>query len=234
MAAKPREVRAEVREVRWLADDLAEADFRVTAPAGWTFRAGDSVAVAVGDGESQLPIASTPSRIGAVTIAADVSRAGAAGEWLRGLTPGAAVGFKGPVGSLGFDRADPRRALFVAEEIGVVSARSVLAHLYETGHGRPTALIAWGRDPSRLVYEAQFRSLARRYPSFSYLPAVREASGVWRGETGEPADAVERLVHSVDRLLVYVLGGAETVQRVRDVLAKKGIDRRSVKAEKLW
>ena len=91
-----------------------------------------------------------------------------------------------------------------------------------------------GRDPSRLLYDADFRALARRYPSFSYFPTVREAPPGWRGEKGELTDAVERLVHSVDRLVVYVCGGGETIHRVRDVLVRKGMDRRSVKWEKFW
>jgi len=45
---------------------------------------------------------------------------------------------------------------------------------------------------------------------------------------------VERLVHSVDRLVVYVCGGGETIHRVRDALVRKGMDRKSVKWEKFW
>ena len=81
---------------------------------------------------------------------------------------------------------------------------------------------------------SEFRSLARRYPGFTYVPAVREAPAAWRGETGEPAQVIDRLVHSVDRLVVYVCGGGDTVNAVRDALVKKGMDRKSVKWEKFW
>jgi NAD(P)H-flavin reductase len=66
------------------------------------------------------------------------------------------------------------------------------------------------------------------------MPAVREAQAGWRGETGEAAGVVDRLVHSVDRLVVYVCGGGDTVNAVRDALVKKGMDRKSVKWEKFW
>ncbi len=112
--------------------------------------------------------------------------------------------------------------------------RSILQDLYETGFGRPVSLIYWARDPSWLLYDAEFRSLARRYPGFTYLPAVRESQAGWRGETGEAAAVVDRLVHSVDRLVVYVCGGGDTVNAVRDALVKKGMDRKSVKWEKFW
>jgi len=97
-----------------------------------------------------------------------------------------------------------------------------------------TALIYWARNPGWLVYDADFRSLARRYPGFSYLPVLREPPPTWRGEKGEPAEAVDRLVFGVDKLIVYVCGGGETVNRVRDTLVKKGMDRKSVKWEKFW
>jgi NAD(P)H-flavin reductase len=84
------------------------------------------------------------------------------------------------------------------------------------------------------VYDAEFRSLARRYPSFTYLPALREPPAGWRGEKGEPAEVVDRLVHNVDRLIVYVCGGGETIDRVRQALVAKGMERRSVKWEKFW
>jgi ferredoxin-NADP reductase len=177
---------------------------------------------------------SSPTRRRTITLAVDVAPGGMGSQWLRALKLGDPVEFKGPTGGFTFNRADPRRAVFVAEEIGIVPVRSILAGLYETGFGRPASLIYWARDPSWLLYDAEFRSQARRYPSFTYMPAVRESQSGWRGETGETAAVVDRLVHSVDRLVVYVCGGGDTVNAVRDALVKKGMDRKSVKWEKFW
>ena len=177
---------------------------------------------------------SSPAHKSSITLSVDVAPAGIGSQWLRTLKVGDPVSFKGPSGAFVFNRADPRRALFIAEEIGIVPIHSILSHLYETGYGRGNGLIFWGRSQAHLLYDAHFRSLARRYPGFSYLPAVREAEVGWRGERGEVTDAVERLVHSVDRLVVYVCGGGETIQKVRDVLVRKGMDRKSVKWEKFW
>jgi ferredoxin-NADP reductase len=179
-------------------------------------------------------MASSPTRRDVLTLSVDLTPGGIGSQWLRGLEVGQRVRFKGPSGVFLFNRADPRRALFVAEEIGIVPVRSILTHLYETGYGRPNGLIYWARDPSWLLYDAELRSLARRYPAFSYLPALREPPVAWRGERGEPADVVDRLVHSVDRLIVYVCGGGETIDRVRQALVAKGMDRKSVKWEKFW
>jgi phenol hydroxylase P5 protein len=235
VAPRAREAKAVVTAIRWPHPEVVEVDLRVTDPPDWTFQAGQWISMPFGPKLVRAwSMISSPTRRGSITLAVDVSPDGIGSRWLRERKPGDAVGFKGPTGAFVVDRADPRRALFVAEEIGIVPICSILTYLYETGYGRPSGLILWGRDPSWLLYDAQFRSLARRYPSFSYLPAVREAGPGWRGERGEVADAVERLVHSVERLVVYVCGGGETIQKVREVLVRKGMDRKSVKWEKFW
>ena len=159
---------------------------------------------------------------------------GLGSQWIRGLKPGDPVTFKGPTGGFVADRADPRRPVFVAEEIGVVPIRSILFDLYATGFDRPAGLIQWARNPEWLLYESDFRELSRRHQGFSYLPVLREPPATWRGEKGECHEAVDRLVHSVDRTVVYVCGGEGTIKQVRQALMAKGMDRKSVKWEKFW
>jgi ferredoxin-NADP reductase len=235
VALKPRECRGEVTAVRAITPAIVEVDLKVIEPADFTFAAGQWISVPFGPKNVRAwSMVSTPARKGGFTLSIDVAPGGIGSQWVRGLEPGHPVQFKGPSGGFVFNRADPRRAVFVAEEIGIVPVRSILSHLYETGYGRPTALIYWARNLEWLVYDADFRSLARRYPAFSYLPALREPPAGWRGERGEAAEAVDRLVFGIDRLVVYVCGGGETINKVRDVLVKKGMDRKSVKWEKFW
>jgi ferredoxin-NADP reductase len=235
LAQKPRECRAEVTAIRWPCPEVIEVDLRMVEPPELDFDAGQWISVPFGPKVVRAwTILSTPARKRSITLSVDVTPGGIGSQWLRALKVGDPVPFKGPTGGFVFSRADPRRAVFVAEEIGIVAVRTILAHLYETGYGRPTILISWGRDPSWLLYDTEFRSLARRYPGFTYVTTVREAPAAWRGETGEVAGVVDRLVHSVDKLVVYVCGGGDTVNAVRDVLVKKGMDRKSVKWEKFW
>jgi len=232
---KPRDCRATVAAVRWLTPEVVEVDLSVTEPADFRFEAGQWISVPFGPKIVRAwSMASAPNRKGPITLSVDVAPGGIGSQWLRALEPGAPVEFKGPNGGFVFTRADPRRALFVAEEIGIVPIRSILTELYETGYGRPAALIFWARDPGWLIYDAEFRSLARRYPSFSYFPVAREAPADWRSDRGEPHEAVDRLVHAVEGLVVYVCGGAETIRRAREVLVEKGMDRKSVRWEKFW
>jgi ferredoxin-NADP reductase len=232
---KPRECRARVSAVRTLQPEVVEIDLQMAEPPSLPFSAGQWVSVPFGPKTVRAySMVSTPARAGALTLSIDVSPGGLGSRWVRELAPGQEVRFKGPTGGFVFDRADPRRPLFAAEEIGVVPIRSMLADLYETGFGRPAVLVLWARDPAWLLYDAELRTLARKYPGLTYVPVLREAPAGWRGERGELAAAVTRLIHAVDGLVAYVCGGEGTIKQVREVLVGKGMDRKSVKWEKFW
>ena len=85
------------------------------------------------------------------------------------------------------------------------------ADLYETGYGRPAILIYWARDPSWLLYDAEFRSLlldADRAGTVAHaltglwdaLAGVRDqlSSDIWRvfGATDRAAEALRANPHS--------------------------------------
>jgi NAD(P)H-flavin reductase len=228
-------VRAEVVAVRRLAPEIVEAELRMVEPPEFHFEAGQWVSVPFGPKRVRAyTMASTPQHRREITLCADVAPGGIGSEWFQALEPGQMVVFKGPTGGFVFDRRDPRRPLFVAEEIGIVPIRSILWDLYETGFGRPARLVHWARDPSWLVYERDFRFLARRAPSLEYVPVVREPAGGWPGDKGEAPDLVNRTVASVEGLVAYVSGGGVMINQVRRVLMGKGMDRKAVKWEKFW
>lgn len=235
MATQVVQCRARVEAVRSLTPNIIEAELALVEPTEFAFAAGQWVSVPFGPKTVRAyTIASTPVNRRRITLCADVAPGGIGSKWFRQLEPGQAVEFKGPTGGFVFNRADPRRPLFVAEEIGIVPIRSILWDLYQTGFGRPARLIYWCRDPSWLAYHAEFVLMARRFPAFEYLSVVREAAGGWRGEKGEAADLVERVVPSVEGLIAYVSGGGETINKVRAVLMARGMERKAVKWEKFW
>lgn len=218
--------------VRRLAPAVLEADLEMEDPPALVFEAGQWVSVPFGPKVVRAySIASTPRAPRRITLCADVSPGGVGSAWFQALTPGTLVRFKGPLGGFVFPRADPRRPLFVAEEIGIVPIRAILTELYETGFGRPTVLVYWARDPAWLVYDAEFRSLARRFPAFDYHPLVGAGAP---GGAEALAAAVVRLVSDVTELVAYVAGGGTMIRRVREILLAKGMDRRAVRWEKFW
>jgi phenol hydroxylase P5 protein len=224
-----------VSAVRRLTPEILEADLAMEDPPALDFEAGQWVSIPFGPKTVRAySIASTPQSPERITLSADVTPGGIGSQWLRALNAGDEVRFKGPLGGFVFSRADGRRPLFVAEEIGIVPIRSILMELYQTGSGRPATLVYWVRDPGWLVYDAEFRALARRHPTFAYHPVVGDAPAGWTGQRGDVAGAVSRLASDVGSLVVYASGGGAMINRVRDILMAEGLERRAVKWEKFW
>jgi anthranilate 1,2-dioxygenase reductase component len=229
MAAKPLACRARVTTVRALAPAILEADLGLVDPPALEFEAGQWVSIPFGPKTVRAySIASTPRSPSTITLCADVAPAGLGSRWFRALAPGHAVEFKGPLGGFVFPRTETRRPLFVAEEIGIVPIRSILADLDETGVDRPATLVFQAVDAGALVYDSELRALARRRPGFAYHPLVTAG-----GRDGSAA-LVDRLVTDVSGLVAYVAGGETTIARVREVLMAKGLERRAVKWERFW
>ena len=221
--------------MRALAPDILEVDLDMDEPAELAFGPGQWISVPFGPKNVRAySIASTPRSPRRITLCADVAPSGIGSAWFRSLRAGDVVDFKAPFGGFVFRRDDPRRPLFVAEEIGIVPIRAILADLDETGFTRPATLVYWGRDPAWLPYHEEFVSLARRCPGFAYHPVVASADAEWGGARGELKASVDALVSETRDLVAYVSGGGATIDGVREVLMAKGLDRKSVRWEKFW
>lgn len=229
MPARPVAYRARVTAVRALAPAILEADLGLVDPAALEFEAGQWVSVPFGPKTVRAySIASTPRVRSTITLCADVAPDGPGSRWFRSLAPGQPVEFKGPLGGFVLPRGETRRPLFVAEEIGIVPVRCILADLDEAGLERPAMLVYQAHAAADLVYDGEFRALARRRPGFAYHPVVP-------GPAGErPEGLVDRLVGDVTGMVAYVAGGEGTIARVREVLMAKGLERKAVKWEKFW
>lgn len=235
MPAKPLECRAHVVVVRALAPQIIEVDLAMDDPPALEFEAGQWISVPFGPKNVRAySIASTPDSPDVVTLCADVAPGGIGSQWFRELCPGSIVEFKAPFGGFVFSREDPRRALFVAEEIGIVPIYAMLAELDHTEPGRPATLIHGGRDPEWLPYLDAFSARAEANPAFTYRPVVESAPLEWSGERGSLVEVVGRGVTTVENLVVYVSGGGEMIRRLREILTARGLARRDYRWEKFW
>jgi phenol hydroxylase P5 protein len=218
-----------VQATRVLCRDVLEVDLDLIEPSELAFEAGQWISVPFGPKTVRAySIASTPRSPSRITLCADVSPGGIGSAWFRGLALGQAVEFKAPFGGFVLREGDARASLFVAEEIGIVPIRAMLADLDERGVAVRATLVYAGHDPTTLPYHEEFLHLAERHPGLVYRPTVTA--------TGAPglAARVDALVAEPRDVVVYVCGGGPMVDAVRQRLLARGADRRSVRWEKFW
>jgi ferredoxin-NADP reductase len=220
---------ARVGAVRALSAEILEVDLAMTDPPELDFEAGQWISLPFGPKTVRAySIASTPRSPRRITLCIDVAPGGLGSAWVRGLTPGQGVEFKAPFGGFVFRRDDPRRPLFVAEEIGIVPIRSMLLDLDESGVELRGTLVYRGRDRTWRPYDDELAALSRRRPGFAYVPLIAPEGA------GEVTRAVDAAVIDPRDLVAYVCGGGPMVDAVRAALMARGLDRRSVRWEKFW
>lgn len=104
----------------------------------------------------------------------------------RQLKTGDRVRLSGPYGRFFVRRSAERPMVFMAGGSGLSSPRSMILDLLEGGCTLPITLVYGQRVREELYYDNEFRALADRYASFTYVPALSnepEATG-WSGARG--------------------------------------------------
>jgi NAD(P)H-flavin reductase len=220
MAVAPRECRARVSAVRMLVSGVLEADLDMVDPPTLLFQAGQWISVPFGPKQVRAySIASSPRSAARVTLSADVAPDGLGSRWFRGLAPGHAVRFKGPLGGFVLPPDETRSLLFVAEEIGIVPIRAIVRDL---APGRSATLI-YGAPDERRPYDTELRERAGADGAFAYHPV-----------SGDVAAAVEELAGVDSGTVAYVAGGEAMIKRVREILMARGLERKAIKWERFW
>lgn len=112
---------------------------------------------------------------------------GAGTTWLHEtLKQGDTLSLSGPYGRFFVRYAAAQPMIFMAGGSGLSSPRAMIHELLARGGTQPITLIYGQRRHAELYYDEEFRTLAARYPHFTYVPAIsdREADTGWQGACG--------------------------------------------------
>ncbi len=204
-----------------------------------TFLPGQWVSTLLDDMKRSYSLASAPSDTPRFEIAVTRVKDGPGSTLLHALEPGAILPFIGPQGF--FTRpaaAAASPSLMIATGTGVTPMRSMLRAAATAGSDAPIWLILGVRREEDLLYEEEFRALARDHAFFRFEPTLSQPRAEWTGRRGyvqtharalwdELATGSEAMPHA------YVCGLERMVGSVRDLLRREmGIPRQQVHSER--
>ena len=221
--------RAKVIAVRQLTHDVRQIDLQLIEPSEIAFKAGQFVSFEVPDDRTgrtvtrPYSIASPPSSSRTISLLLNLVPHGPGSTYLFGLREGDDTQFAGPAGNF-YLRDDPERdVLLVATGTGIAPFRSMLLANAE----RPVpskATLFWGLRTQRDVYyRDEFTRLSREMAvTASVITLSRPAPG-WTGPSGRVTTLVEREIHDVKRLAVYLCGNSGMISEVTRIIQTKGL-----------
>lgn len=152
--------------------------------------------------------------------------------WLFGRGPGDEIEFKGPYGAF-TPRTMESDSILVATGTGIAPFRAFLggAFLDRAWKGK-TTLIFGTRQEAGLLYDGEWRALARSRTDFEYWPTLTRAGAGWTGRTGRVQPHVFEALGERRDVDIYICGLREMVDELRAQLKAAGVDRKRLIYEK--
>jgi ferredoxin-NADP reductase len=215
--------------------------FRFEKPAGWLYRAGQSVDMTLIDPPETDPegslraftISSAP-RENVIQITTRL-RDTAFKRVLQTVPLGTEVKIEGPFGDLHLHHA-ARSAVLLAGGIGITPFRSILVEAIGGG-SLPYRVVLFhaNRRPEDAAFADEFRALERRDSNLTYVPtmtAMADSAQPWDGERGHiDAAMLGRHMGGVVDPIYYVAGPPAMVEAMRGALAASGVDEDDIRTE---
>ena len=129
-------------------------------------------------------IASPPDGSPRFDLAITLVRGGPGSEWLHAIPIGTVLPFNGPQGVFTRPVASAPPSLMVATGTGVTPFRSMIRDAIGAGSSAPMWLLLGVRHEEDLLYEAEFRALAREHPLLRFEATFSQPRGAWTGRRG--------------------------------------------------
>jgi ferredoxin-NADP reductase len=217
-------------------EELAEGTmaFRFAKPAGFSFKPGQSVSIALPDPPPEpnsarrtFSLASAPFEP-ELAVATRMREGSAFKRALKALPIGAPVRLTGPLGAMTLHEDPARAALFIAGGIGITPFRSMLL---QADHDRlpHRLLLAYSnRRREHAAFLAELQALQQRNARFRLLALMTDVDGMINEEM------LQRFTADVAAPVYYLAGPPAMVEAMKAILARMGVGAADVRSEEFY
>jgi ferredoxin-NADP reductase len=218
--------------------------FHFAKPAGFSFEAGQSVNLALIDppetdargNRRTFSLVSAPYE-DEVVIATRM-RDTAYKRVLKAMAPGARVNLRGPAGKFTLDRAESRRAVFLAGGIGITPFVSLLRQAAHDRLDHDLWMFYSNRRPEDAAFLDELVGLQQRNSRYRFIGTMTEmgkSSRAWSGETGFLDRAMlERHLKDLATSVYYVAGPPGLVETMQKMLAEAGVTVEAIRTDEFF
>lgn len=215
--------------------------FRFAKPAGFEFRAGQSVDVTLiappetdAEGNTRsFSLVTTPQED---TLAFATRMRNTAFKRTLGQMPeGTEINMDGPFGSFFLHENARRPAVFLAGGIGITPFHSIISDATERGLPHQLILFFSNRRPEDAPFLAELQALETQNPNFTFLPTMTDmakSTQSWTGTTGYiDKEMVQQHVDMNAMPIFYLAGPAAMVSAMRLLLNSAGVSNDDIRTE---
>jgi ferredoxin-NADP reductase len=204
--------------------------FRLSRPAGFQFRAGQSVTVVLSEpppapnsAQRIFSLASAPFE-SELMVATRMRDASPFKQALKVLPIGTRLGLRGPRGAMTLHEDAARAAVFIAGGIGITPFLSMLRQVAREGVARPLLLLYSNRRPQ----DAAFLSELQAMEGLRLMARMTDADGF------VDAAAVKHFAADAPAPVYYLAGPPAMVNAMKAILRGAGVADGDVRSEQFY
>ena len=226
--------RAVVERIESLAHNVRSFHLRLAEPATIQFQAGQFIILNVPhEGKTvkrAYSIASPPHESNSLDLCIQHVEGGIASTYFWKLKERDPVSVSGPHGAFLLQEPLDYEPVFMATGTGVAPLRAMIRHLFHVNFTKPMWLLFGTRYEHAMLYESEFRSLAKLRPNFHYIPTVSRPKD-WRGEVGHLQQTFQKHITDWSNKQMYLCGWLEVVKAICTDLQAFGVPKEKLHYE---
>jgi ferredoxin-NADP reductase len=215
--------------------------FRFEKPAGWTFKAGQSMDMTLLDpaetdseGNTRaFSIASAPQEDS--LMVATRMRDTAFKRTLKTLSLGSTVKIEGPFGNLTLHNNAAKTAVLLAGGIGITPFRSMIVRAAREKLPHCIFLFFSNRRPEDAPFLEELRAVEKDNPNYKLIATMTEmekSKQPWHGETGfVSAGMLSKYLKDAQSPVYYIAGPPAMVKAMREILSEQSVDDDDIRTE---
>ena len=215
--------------------------FRFEKPAGWTFKAGQSMDMTLLDpaetdseGNTRaFSIASAPQEDS--LMVATRMRDTAFKRTLKTLSLGSTVKIEGPFGNLTLHNNAAKTAVLLAGGIGITPFRCMIVRAAREKLPHCIFLFFSNRRPEDAPFLEELRAVEKDNPNYKLIATMTEmekSKQPWHGETGfVSAGMLSKYLKDAQSPVYYIAGPPAMVKAMREILSEQSVDDDDIRTE---
>lgn len=176
-------------------------------------------------------IASPPFLKGHIDLVWKRVEGGFMTNYLWKLKEGDGLQIQGPLGRFTLKQPLPKRIAFVATGTGIAPFRAMVHELFKKGTDREIWLIFGNRYETDILYDEEWKELAKQRANFHYLPAISRPQQ-WKGEKEYVQKLLPKYLKTPADTHVYICGLTNMINEVQKTALEMGFTKEQVFFEK--
>lgn len=149
------------------------------------------------------------------------------------LNPGSEIYISKPEGNMNLENDFLFPVVFISGGIGITPARSLIENDLKNNSERDLTLFYSNKTESQTAFLDDFKKWSSKNSNFKFIPLIEDINNTnWKYEFGYINKIIlNKYLSDLNKKLYYLIGPAQMINSICEILLESGVDKRNIKTE---